>query len=133
VKSIEHIDEIVRDSFGLWIGSLFSAISGWNSTLSFDEHKTAFFWLIELLLRMGKIKFIALGADCYMSPENLQPRLTIQDDEAYWNAAPEIIVAKLFSQWPQHVCDENDVDLQIYFYSMPGVIWVGEDGELVAS
>jgi hypothetical protein len=133
MKSIEHIDEVVRDSFGLWITGLFSAISGWNPTLSFDEHKTAFFWLIERFLREGKIKFIAPGADCYMSAENPHPRLAIQDHEAHWNAPPEVIVAQLLAQWPQHTRDENDLDLLTYFYSIPGVIWVGEDGALVAS
>ncbi len=43
MKPIEHIDEIVRDAFGLWITGLFSAISAWNSALSFEEHKDAFF------------------------------------------------------------------------------------------
>lgn len=133
MKPIEHIDEIVRDSFGLWITGLFSAISSWNPTLSFEEHKDAFFWLIERLLRAGKVKFIARGADCYTSPENRQPRLTIQDNEAQWHEAPEVIVARLRAEWPEYARDENDLDLTTYFYSIPGIIWVGEDGRLVAS
>ncbi|MFS8048046.1 hypothetical protein [Rhizobium sp. BR 314] len=133
MKPIEHIDEIVRDSFGLWITGLFSAINSWNPTLSFDEHKEAFFWLIEYLLRVGKIKFIAPGADCYTSPQNPYPRLTIQDDEAQWHETPGSIVAYLRAQWPESVSAENDLDLQTYFYSIPGIIWVGENGVLVAS
>lgn len=133
MKSIDHIDEIVRDSFGLWISALFSAISSWNPTLSFEEHKEAFLWLIERLLRAGKIKFIAPGADCYMSPENPHPRLTIQDHEAHWHETPEAIVAQLRVQWPRNACDGGDADLVTYFYSIPGVIWVGDDGVLVAS
>lgn len=132
MKPIEHIDEIVRDSFGLWITGLFSAISSWNPTLSFEEHKEAFFWLIERLLRAGKVKFIAPGADCYTSPENPHPRLTIQDSEAQWHEAPEVIVARLRAEWPEHARDENDLDLTTYFYSIPGIIWVGADGRLVA-
>jgi hypothetical protein len=133
VKPVKHIDEIVRDSFGLWITSLFSAISSWNPTFSFDDHKEAFFWLIEKLLRAGKVKFIAPGIDCYTSPENPHPRFTIQDEEAQWHETPETIVAHLRAEWPEHACDENDLDLVAYFYSIPGIIWVGADGALVAS
>lgn len=133
MKQIEHFDEIVRDSFGLWITGLFSSISGWNPDLSFAEHREAFFWLIERLLRMGRIKFIAPGADCYASPKNPHPRLTIHDEAAQWKEAPEVIVARLRAQWPVHVSDENDLDLVTYFYSIPGIIWVGDDGALVAS
>ncbi|RKE24463.1 hypothetical protein B0G76_8351 [Paraburkholderia sp. BL23I1N1] len=133
MSPIEHIDEIIQDSFGLWITGLFSAIGGWNPALSFEQHKAAFFWLIEHLLRTGKIKFIAPGADCYVSPENPHPRFTIHDDEAQWNDSPEAIVAQLRAQWPQDARDEDDLDLIAYLYSMPGVIWVGDDGTLVAS
>ncbi|MGO4330129.1 hypothetical protein [Cupriavidus sp. M-11] len=133
MRQIERIDEIIRDSFGLWITGLFSAISAWNRTLSFEEHKTAFFWLIEQLLRAGKIKFAAPRADCYTSPENPHPRFTIHDDEAQWHEPPEAIVAHLRAQWPKHAHNENDLDLVTYFYSIPGVIWVGDDGTLVAS
>ncbi|WP_454725813.1 MULTISPECIES: hypothetical protein [Cupriavidus] len=133
MREIEHIEDIFRDAFGLWISGLFSAISAWNPTLSFEEHKSAFFWLIEQCLRTGRIKFIAPGADCYVSPTNPHPRLTIQDAEAQWHESPEAIVAQLRAQWPEHARDENDVDLATYFYSMPGVIWVKSDGTLVAS
>ncbi|RBB31700.1 hypothetical protein DPV79_40630 [Burkholderia reimsis] len=128
MKPIQHIDEIVSDSFGLWVTGLFSAISSWNPSFSFEKHKEAFFRLTEQLLRTGKIKFIAPGADCYTSPQNPHPRFTIQDEEA-----PEAIVAYLRAQWPEHVLDENDLELVTYFYSIPAVIWVGEDGALVAS
>ena len=133
MKQIEHIDEIVNDSFGLWVSGLFSAISSWNPTLSFEEHRDAFFWLIEQLLRAGKIRFIAPGADCYTSHKNPYPRFTINDDEAQWREAPEEIVAQLRSEWPEHTCNESDLDLVTYFYSIPGIIWIGEDGTLVAS
>lgn len=133
MKPIEHIDEIVQDAFGLWISGLFSAISARNPALTFDEHKAAFWGLVERLLREGKIKFIAPGADCYTSPENPHPRLTIQDEESHWHATPEEIVEQLREQWPSNARDENDPDLMIYFYSIPGIIWVADDGTLVAS
>jgi hypothetical protein len=133
LKPIEHIDEIIRDSFGLWITGLFSAISGRNPSLTFEEHKEAFFWLLERLLCSGKLKFIAPGADCYVSPDNPHPRFTINDKEAHWHESAEAIVAQLRSQWPEQAHDENDLDLLTYFYSIPGIVWVGEGGELVAS
>lgn len=133
MKPIEHIDEIIRDAFGLWITGLFGAISAWNPALSFEEHKDAFFWLIEKLLLAGKIKFIAPGADCYTSPKNPHPQFTIEDAEAQWHETPREIVAYLLARWPEHAHNENDLDLVTYFYSIPGIIWVGEDGTLVAS
>lgn len=133
MKPIEHIDEIVRDAFGLWITGLFSAIGTWNPALSFEEHKEAFFWLIEKLLLAGKIKFIAPGADCYTSPENPHPRFMIEDAEAQWPDTAGQIVAQLRALWPDQAHNENDLDLVTYFYSIPGIIWVGEDGTLVAS
>jgi hypothetical protein len=89
--------------------------------------------LIERLLQSGKIKFITPGADCYVSAQNPHPRLTIQDAEAHWREAPEIIVAQLRAQWPTEATDEDDLELLTYFYSIPGIIWVADDGTLVAS
>ncbi len=54
---IDHIEDILRCSFGLWISGLFSAISGWNSGITFQEQREAFFGLLEQLLNEGKIKF----------------------------------------------------------------------------
>ncbi len=81
----------------------------------------------------GKVKFIAPGADCYVSPENPKPRFTIEDIDAQWNATPEEIVGQLRAQWPKQARNENDSELTMYFYSIPGIIWVGEDGALMAS
>ncbi len=133
MKQLHHIDEIVRDSFGLWISGLFSAISSWNPTQTFEERKEAPFWLIERLLRVGKIGFVAPAADCYSSPDNPRPRFTIKDDEAHWHDVPESIVAQLRAQWAEHARDENDLALVTYFYSIPAIIWVKDDGTLVAS
>ncbi|MEJ0002742.1 MAG: hypothetical protein WDN30_02800 [Pararobbsia sp.] len=79
MKQLHHIDEIVRVSFGLWISGLFSAISSWNPTQTFEERKEAPFWLIERLLRVGKIRFVAPAADCYSSPDNPRPRFTMME------------------------------------------------------
>jgi hypothetical protein len=133
VKQIEHIDQIVKDAFGLWITGLFSAISSWNPTLTFEEHKDAFFWLLERLLRRGEVKFIAPGADCYVSLKNPHPRLTIQDEEAHWQETPEAIIAQLRDWWPESARREDDLELTTYFYRIPGIIWVAKDGTFIAS
>jgi hypothetical protein len=131
MQPIKHIDEIVQDSFGLSTETLFSAIAGKNPSLSFEEHKEGFFCLIERLLSSKKIKFIAPGADCYVSPTTPCPRLTIGDEEAQWHETPQAIVEQLRGEWPQQVRDENDLGLVAYFFTIPAIIWVGEDGTLV--
>ncbi|MDR6670370.1 hypothetical protein [Rhizobium sp. 1399] len=133
MRHIEQIDEIVRDSFGLSIAGLFSATSAHTRSLSFEQQKQTFFCLIEQLLTSGRIKFIAPGVDCYVSAANPNPRFTISDSEAQWSASPKDIVMQLSAQWPEQVHDEYDVDLVTYFYSIPGIIWVDDDGTLVAS
>ena len=130
---LQHIDEIINDSFGLWISSLFSAIGGRNPDISFEHQKEAFFWLIEYLLKNEKIKFLAPGMDCYISPNNPHPEFTINDLEAHWKASPQAIVSYLRERWPSTVSDANDIALTTYFYEIPGVIWVGDNGQLIAS
>ncbi len=133
MTSVEHAAEIIQDSFGLWISGLFSAVRGYNPWMTFAQQKKAFFSLIEYMLVMGKIKFIAPGADCYISPNNPFPRFTIHDSEAHWKASPKEIVEYLIAHWPEDALDENDVNILLYFYEMPGVIWVREDGSFVGS
>jgi hypothetical protein len=133
MKHLAYVNEIIRSSFGLWISSLFSAISGWNPGISFYDQKEAFFWLIELLLKNGKIKFIAPGADCYVSPNNPKPRFNIYDRGAQWQATPTEIINYLRERWPPNALEENDLDLLIFFYEMPGVIWINDAGDLVAA
>jgi hypothetical protein len=48
---------ILHCSFGLWISGFFSAISGWNPGITFQEQKEAFFDLLRQLLDQRTIKF----------------------------------------------------------------------------
>jgi hypothetical protein len=128
-----HETEIVRDAFGLWISGLFSAVCGWNPGASFAEKKAFFFALLEKLLREGKVMFIAPGADCYVSPANPTPKLTVEDPKARWSAPVPEIMNYVRSRWPEEANDENDVELTYYFYELPGLIWVGENGRLAVS
>lgn len=132
MKKIAHLDEIINSSFGMWISSLFGAISGWNPGIAFAEQKEIFFFLLEYMLKNGRIKFIAPGADCYVSSTNPNPRLTIYDIDAQWNAPAGEIVNYFRERWPKDAKNEDDPNLTIYFYEMPGVIWVNDSGELVA-
>lgn len=38
----------------------------------------------------------------------------------------------LIKYCPTNCSNENDSDLILYFYEVPGVIWLGKSGELVA-
>lgn len=77
--------------------------------------------------------FITPGADCYVSPENPVPKLTIEDPDARWSAPISEIMSFVRNKWPGEADDKNDLELTYYFYELPGLIWVGEDGKLVAS
>jgi hypothetical protein len=130
---IKFIDNIVRDSFGQWISALFSAIGSWNPELSFPQQKDAFFSVIEYLLTTGKIKFIAPNADCYISSDNPHPKFSINDEAAHWRLNATQIVSYLKEKWPEGVVSEGDEALTLYFYEVPGIIWVDENGCLFAS
>ena len=130
---IKFIDNIVRDSFGQWISAQFSAIGSWNPELSFPQQKDAFFSVIEYLLITGKIKFIAPNADCYISSDNPHPKFSINDEAAHWRLDTTQIVSYLKDKWPEGVVSEGDEALTLYFYEVPGIIWVDENGCLFAS
>ncbi|KVC60420.1 hypothetical protein WI73_04115 [Burkholderia ubonensis] len=130
---LRHIDKIVEDSFGLWITGLFSAISGHMPGISFERHRDTFFQIVEHLLKTGKIKFIAPGADCYVSPERPNPRYTIDNHDAQWHAPPREIVSYLRDKWPTTATHEDDLVLLDYFYGIPCVICVRDDGTMTAS
>jgi len=129
---INFVREIVQASYGSWMFTLFTEIGVRNPTLSFAQRKDAFFTLVTELLAQGKIKFIAPGADCYVSPATPHPRLTIHDADAHWKASPQEIVSYLLAMWPDAVTDDEDEALLIYFYRIPGVIWVSASGDYVS-
>ncbi|GLS05444.1 hypothetical protein GCM10007860_25970 [Chitiniphilus shinanonensis] len=133
MNDLRFYEEIVRDSFGLWISGLFGAIGSWNPEMDFFQRKELFFFFVKDLLSRGVIKFIAPGADCYISPENPSPRYVISDENVYWKATPEEIVSYLKSLWPIGVSDENDIELAVYFYEIPGVVWIDENGDVFGS
>ncbi|WP_146093469.1 hypothetical protein [Xanthomonas pisi] len=130
---IEKINEMARDSFGLSLSALFSSIEGQYPELNFYKRKEIFFAAIEKLLDQGKIKFIAPGADCYISPMNPSPELSIENTEAHWNESTDNIIKYLKERWPKDAVDDNDEELNIYFYEVPSVIWIDEFGNYFSS
>ena len=54
---LPNLEEIYKVSFGLWINGLFSAISGHNRGVSFQQHKQYFFNILRLWLDEKKIVF----------------------------------------------------------------------------
>lgn len=117
---IDHIEDILRCSFGLWISGLFSAISGWNSGITFQEQREAFFGLLEQLLNEGKIKFCP-------------PNEFWHEGYDVWDADADTILEYLRSRWPIGASSEKDVSLTNYFYDMPAILWVAPDGTLHGS
>ncbi|WP_175459523.1 hypothetical protein, partial [Pseudomonas sp. NFACC56-3] len=107
---------------------LFSTIGSWNPEFTFEQRKDAFFYMIEYLLVSGKIKFIKPGADCYVSPDNPCPKLSIYDEAAHWDLDVKKIVSYLRDCWAESAESENVSELTAYFYEIPGVIWIDEGG-----
>lgn len=115
--TVPDLEKIHSDSFGLWVSGLFSAIEGNNRGMSFTDQKQAFFEILTLWLDEGKIKFCR--------PDEPLGQV--------WDASSREIVDYLRALWPPEAQDENDVNLNIYFYEIPAVKWVDVDGDLHGS
>lgn len=114
---VSNLNKIYTDSFGLWVSGLFSAIAGNNNGISFCDQKEAFFEILTAWLNEGKIKFC-------------KPTDPLGE---VWVAQADEIVEYLRSLWPPAAKDENDSALNIYFYEIPAIKWVGADGKLYGS
>ncbi|WP_217870730.1 hypothetical protein [Chromobacterium violaceum] len=111
------VEKVYKDALGLWVSGLFSAISGNNPQLPFCEQKDIFFSLLRTWLAEGRILFCdpcdPLGAP--------------------WKADVDEIVDYLQARWPVSVDSEYDPDLNVYFYEIPAILWVGPSGEIIGS
>jgi hypothetical protein len=120
MMKLDHANEIVKHAFGMWIIALYGNIKGYNPGLTFSEHNEAFFALLKELLDKNKIRFCA------------------EDDPLgkagrFWVADSATIIKELRNQWPESARAENDIDVTLYFYKIPAVVWVAEDGSLHGS
>lgn len=111
-------DEIVSNAFGLWLSALFSNICGYNPELNFNRQRDEFFVLIAELLEKNTIKFAA-------------PNEIWSKKNDVWQAPPDVIVNYLREKWPPHA--ESESQLTEYFFEVPAVLWVQEDGSLRGS
>ena len=120
MEKILHFDEIIDDAKGLWLSGLFGSIVGWNPNKSFYEHKNLFFYVIKKLLDDQVIKFC--------SPDD-----PLGKNISYWNANSQEIVNYLEVHWPENSVEEDDDELNMYFYEMPAILWKDESGKYVGS
>jgi hypothetical protein len=104
----DQYEGFCRGCFAAWITCLWGK---YDDSFTFEENKDAFFYLLERLLREGKVKF------------------DHPDKPVLWEETPEVILSYFKTHWPTNVATEDDVDLTIYFYRMPGIAWLGPDGD----
>lgn len=118
MRPLKDVEELVSMAFGLWTNALFSNILGYNPEISFEEQTEAFFMLLEDLLNSGQVKFC--------TPNHLW-----QPGNDIWDAEAEDIISYLKSEWPSNAHSESD--LNDYFYKIPAIVWVADDGSLHGS
>ena len=132
--SIKNIEEIISDSFGMWIIGLWGNIGYHNPDMTFHDQKLAFFELLHQLLNEGKVTFVKPNADVYHNAKtNPIPTLSINDPESHWDASSDEIINHLELAWPQNAADKDDLELNAYFYEIPAIIWKDDDGKWCGS
>jgi hypothetical protein len=113
----EQIERLTEPYSRGWIIHYWEEVCVLAPQLSFQEKKEAFFYLLERLLREGKVKF--------ENPFGNEPKC--------WEATPEVIVAHLKAGWPQAATTEGDETIVSFFYDdwrrCPPIYWLGPDGE----
>jgi hypothetical protein len=135
MNDISQLDSICENSFGLWINGFFGTIKGHYPDITFEEHKEAFFWLIEKLLSEGKIAFkkdVSI-AGTFKSGDKSEAQRALE--ETYlWHAPPAEIAAYFRKIFPKHVTSETDVDLIFFWFTdSPYIVWKGHDGRWYGS
>jgi hypothetical protein len=135
MKEINGIEQICAGALGQWIDGLFIAIKGLNPTLTFPEHKEAFFWLLEKLLSEGKIgikKDVSKAGT--FKPDDLSLEQRALEETYLWHAAPAEIAAYFREIFPKHVTDEHDAELNFFWYSeSPYIVWKTPQGTWLGS
>lgn len=113
----DDLDVVFRESYGLWISALFSALDSRMGNVDFSLKKEAFFDILELWLNDGKIAF------CH------------QEDPLgkIWNTNTPSIIKFLKEMWPSGVNSSLDEKLNFYFFEIPAVLWRTDKGEYFGS
>lgn len=105
-----------EDCFAHWITCLWGK---YRDDFTFEENKEAFFYLLERLLREGRVAF---------SP----PEDPLCRQHMRWKAPPEEVIAFLKRGWPTEAKDEYDSAINDYFYDLercPSTAWLGDDDQ----
>ncbi|WP_017327102.1 hypothetical protein [Synechococcus sp. PCC 7336] len=116
---IDGLNDIISTSFGMWITALFGNIPAYNPGISFGDQKEVFFYILKKLLDEKKIYF-----------EDPKSKF---GSRIIWDEDTSTIIQYLLDRWPKSAKDENDVDLNTYFYEIPVILWVGDNGRLYSS
>jgi len=115
-----QIEQLTEPYYRGWIIHYWEELCMVAPNLSFAEKKEAFFYLLERLLRKGKIRF--------QHPF---------EDKPFWDTSPEIIVQHLKAGWPDSATTEGDEAIVSFFYDdwrrCPPVEWLGTDGQWYSS
>ncbi len=116
MKYVPYFDEIVKNSYDLWVDGIFGAVRGFNKNITLDEQKELFFTIVERLLKDGTIKFTP-------------PNELWHEGYNIWDASTEEIMQYLRNAFPKEAKHEDDMVLIDYFYGgIPAVLWKQEDG-----
>lgn len=135
--------------FGRWINGIFGSYEGISN---FEEQKEAFFYLLERLLREGKVlltppvlcedqePYYWVIADGYSDNRPRRPveRTTDLEQSRFrvWDVPIEKQIAYIREVFPKDVKDPNDSELNIFWYDgrCPWIGWIHPDtGVLWAS
>lgn len=109
--------EIFEISKNAWLSGLFSAIPSFIPNISFEEHKEIFFHLVKEWLDKGLIKF------------DTPPLGEFIGQNGFWDEENDKIFQYLYDGFPKDATDENDMEVNDYFYMVaPPVNWLQDDG-----
>ncbi|QBH98406.1 hypothetical protein EKN56_19610 [Limnobaculum zhutongyuii] len=117
---VPNTEKIIKDSKGLWLSGLFGSTIGWNPDHALSTYKNMFFNIIKVLLDDGAVRFC-------------RPDDPLGKKEPYWKTDSDTIINYLQENWPDNVTDENDEELNMYFYEMPAILWRDDSGKYIGS
>jgi hypothetical protein len=151
----ENLSDVARSAFGCWINAIWGFVPVWlNHDINHTDQKEAFLYLLERLLREGKVlltppaliedqePYYWVIADGYaVSGDNpRRPATRAAEDEPnrfrVWDVPIEKQIAYIRDVFPNNVSDPNDSDLNIFWYDgrCPWIGWIDpETGVLWAS
>lgn len=121
----ERYEKIASECFGLWSNSLWQR---YDALRDFAELKDAFFYLVSRLLDDGEIRFIKPKEDVLFVADGPTPAKNICDESTHWTDPVEDIIGYLQRLWPSSATRFDDVEIDVFFYEIPPIIWRDRDG-----